>query len=138
VWVTGSERQARFGEVLRSLRVAAGLTQDELAERAELSSRWIRQLERGGMPRPGSLGRLSAALGLPREARDAFERVAAGGPATATPTATARTTTSTTTGPPGRPPSSPPSPARPASARPRSPSAGRTGRGGGFRTGSST
>ena len=45
---TGAEdRPALFGELLRRHRAAAGLTQEDLAERAELSVRGLRYLERG-------------------------------------------------------------------------------------------
>ena len=46
---TGAEadRLALFGELLRRHRAAAGLTQEELAERAGLSVRGLRYLERG-------------------------------------------------------------------------------------------
>ena len=40
-----------FGELLRRLRVAAGLTQEALAERAGLSARGLSDLERGVRPR---------------------------------------------------------------------------------------
>jgi tetratricopeptide (TPR) repeat protein/transcriptional regulator with XRE-family HTH domain len=70
---TGSEERAadgdravRFGDLLRSLRERALLTQEELAERSGLSVRTIRRLERGspeGRPQSGSLRRLVAALG---------------------------------------------------------------------------
>src|SRR5581483_11031113 len=53
-----------FGAALRSVRLAAGLTQDELAERAGLSVRGIQDLERGARrsPHPETLRRLRAAL----------------------------------------------------------------------------
>ena len=41
-----------FGEVLRRLRTAAGLTQEELAERSEVSVRTIRGLETGKRTNP--------------------------------------------------------------------------------------
>ena len=41
-----------FGEVLRGLRVAAGLSQEELAERAQLSRHTISNLERGAAEAP--------------------------------------------------------------------------------------
>ena len=41
------DRPALFGELLRRHRAAAGLTQEELAERAGLSVRGLRYLERG-------------------------------------------------------------------------------------------
>ena len=56
-----------FGESLRRYRIAAGLTQEELAERAGLSTRGIQDLERGARqsPRQATLRRLAAALGEP-------------------------------------------------------------------------
>jgi transcriptional regulator with XRE-family HTH domain len=52
-----ASRLARFAELLRERRLAAGLTQAALAERAGLSERGVRHLERGlGQPyrrRPG-------------------------------------------------------------------------------------
>jgi non-specific serine/threonine protein kinase len=42
----------RFGDLLRRSRLAAGLTQEELAERAHLSPRAISDLERGARHRP--------------------------------------------------------------------------------------
>ena len=55
-----------FGVVLRRYRLAAGLTQEELAERAHLSTRAISDLERGlkKEPRPSTVRLLTAALGL--------------------------------------------------------------------------
>ena len=57
---------ATFGTLLRRHRVAAGLTQEELAERSGLSARTISDLERGlsRSPRPESLRLLSDALQL--------------------------------------------------------------------------
>ncbi len=46
------ERTTTFGDLLRRLRTAAGLTQEELAERAGLSARGISDLERGRRSRP--------------------------------------------------------------------------------------
>ena len=40
-----------FGELLRQHRLAAGLTQEELAERARISVRAISDLERGYVER---------------------------------------------------------------------------------------
>src|SRR5689334_4161485 len=53
-----------FGAALRSARLAARLTQEELAARAGLSVRGIQDLERGARrsPRPETLRRLRAAL----------------------------------------------------------------------------
>ena len=55
-----------FGELLRRLRVAAGLTQEALAERAGLSARGLSDLERGvrAAPRQDTLDLLVAALAL--------------------------------------------------------------------------
>src|SRR3984893_12686222 len=59
--------QARPGEWLRHQRVAAGLTQEDLAERSGVSVRTIADLERGRTrkPYPSSLRALVRALGLP-------------------------------------------------------------------------
>ena len=43
---SAQDEPARFGELLRRYRAAAGLTQEELAEQAELSVRGLRYLER--------------------------------------------------------------------------------------------
>ena len=40
-------RRSRFGDELRRLRTAAGLTREQLAERAGLSPKAISALERG-------------------------------------------------------------------------------------------
>ena len=59
--------QARLGEWLRQQRVAAGLTQEDLAERSGVSVRAIADLERGRTrrPYPSSVRALVRALGLP-------------------------------------------------------------------------
>ncbi len=41
---------AKFGDLLRRFRLAAGLTQEELAERAQISPRAISDLERVPTP----------------------------------------------------------------------------------------
>src|SRR5438105_14114726 len=41
-----------FGDLLRRYRLAAGLTQEELAEKAQVSPRAISDLERGARSRP--------------------------------------------------------------------------------------
>src|SRR6185312_7435279 len=66
--------EIRFGELLRHHRIAAGLTQDELAERASLSTRGISDLERGarGLPRKDTLEVLLQALDLSPPDRAAF------------------------------------------------------------------
>src|SRR5215213_4439040 len=55
-----------FGELLRRYRVAAGLTQEALAERAGVSTRGVSDLERGahGLPRKDTLQLLLDALDL--------------------------------------------------------------------------
>ena len=55
-----------FGELLRRCRVTAGLTQEQLAERAGVSTRGISDLERGarGLPRKDTLQLLLDALDL--------------------------------------------------------------------------
>src|SRR5215813_2402156 len=59
--------QAHPGEWLRQQRVAAGLTQEDLAERSGVSVRAIADLERGRTrkPYPSSVRALVRALGLP-------------------------------------------------------------------------
>ena len=53
-----------FGALLKRYREAAGLTQEELAERAELSVRGLIYLERGQRrPYPSTVRRLADALG---------------------------------------------------------------------------
>src|SRR5580658_5813269 len=66
----GIPGQVRPGEWLRKQRVAAGLTQEDLAERSGVSVRAIADLERGRTrrPYPSSVRALARALGLPDEA----------------------------------------------------------------------
>ncbi len=68
------ERPPDFGAVLRCHRVAAGLTQEGLAERAGLSPRGVQDLERGvnRAPRRDTLELLADALGLDPAGRAAF------------------------------------------------------------------
>ena len=63
-----------FGQVLRRLRVAAGLTQQELAERARISARAISDLERGlhRVPHRDTAARIAEALPLPEVERAAL------------------------------------------------------------------
>src|SRR5271165_574458 len=59
------ETMAPFGDVLREFRLAAGLTQEVLAERAGVSARSIQHLERGeNRPLKDTARRLAAALML--------------------------------------------------------------------------
>jgi transcriptional regulator with XRE-family HTH domain len=72
-----------FGDVLRAHRMTARLTQEELAERAQLSVRAIADLERGRTARPrlSSVQRLATALELTEPALKQFRLVARGLPA---------------------------------------------------------
>jgi transcriptional regulator with XRE-family HTH domain len=69
-----------FGAVLRSHRLRAGLTQEELAARAEIGVRTVRDLERGRASRPQrtTVELLAAALGLTGPAWAAFAAAARG------------------------------------------------------------
>ena len=60
--------QVPFGEHLRRLRVAAGLSQEALAERAGLSVQAVGALETGKRrrPYPNTVSALADALGLLR------------------------------------------------------------------------
>ncbi len=71
-----------FAELLAATRAATGLTQEELAERAQLSVRAISNLERGeaARPRHATIDRLVAALGLTGRDADHFAAVARGRP----------------------------------------------------------
>jgi transcriptional regulator with XRE-family HTH domain len=67
-----------FAELLKRYRAAAGLTQEELAERADLSVRAISDLERGGKqhPYPHTVHRLLQALRLTGEEALRFQQAA--------------------------------------------------------------
>ena len=70
-----------FGELLRRRRQQAGLTQEELAERAELSPRGLIYLERGARrPHPSTVRRLAVALALDEAGRAALLAAARGRP----------------------------------------------------------
>jgi predicted ATPase/transcriptional regulator with XRE-family HTH domain len=82
--------RSSFGDVLRRVRVAAGLTQEALAERAGLSVRGISDLERGvnRTPRKDTVALLAEALQPAGDDRAAFAAAAGGrGPRTALPSA---------------------------------------------------
>ena len=74
-----------FGLLLRRHRLAAGLTQEGLAERAGLSARGVQELERGGRtaPRAETVRLLADALGLEAAVRASL--VAAAHPELASP-----------------------------------------------------
>jgi predicted ATPase/transcriptional regulator with XRE-family HTH domain len=77
--------ETSFGDLLRRHRIAAGLTQEALAERAGLSTRGISDLERGarGLPRKDTLRLLLEALDLSAADRPAIIAAARRPPATA-------------------------------------------------------
>ena len=70
----GIDRSSTLGTVLRGLRESAGLSQEELAERAGLSPHAISALERGTRtrPYPHTLRSLASALSLDDEQRAAL------------------------------------------------------------------
>jgi non-specific serine/threonine protein kinase len=71
------EDASGFGSLLRQRRIAAGLTQEGLAERTGLGVRSIQHLESGShLPHRETLGRLIKGLALLGEERSEFERVA--------------------------------------------------------------
>jgi class 3 adenylate cyclase/tetratricopeptide (TPR) repeat protein/DNA-binding XRE family transcriptional regulator len=74
-----------FGDLLRQLRRASGFTQAELAERANLSTRGLSDLERGinRAPRRETLLALADAFGLTEEERQRFFAAARRRPALA-------------------------------------------------------
>jgi len=71
---------ASFDELLTRHRRAAGLTQEELADAAEVSTRTVSDLERGLTVRPhkDTTRRLASALNLPGQLRREFEAAARG------------------------------------------------------------
>lgn len=71
-------KKTRFGLLLKRYRQAAGLSQEALAERAELSPRAISDLERGvnRSPRYVTLELLAHALALSSQQRDFFRAIA--------------------------------------------------------------
>ena len=75
------ETGASFGELLRDCRLAVGLTQEALAERAAISARNIRALEHGSSkPQRETARRLAAALELVGDERTWFLAAATPGP----------------------------------------------------------
>src|SRR5690348_8917675 len=70
----GAPPHTSFGALLRRYRTAAGLTQEELAERAGLSVRNLRDLERDTPQRPqqATFERLAVALAVPATDYPAF------------------------------------------------------------------
>ena len=70
--------QPSFAYLLKRYRMAAGLTQEELAEQANVSSNGVGELERGinRAPRPDTMQRLATALCLSEAERAALEDAA--------------------------------------------------------------
>ena len=104
----GSPPPVSFAALLRSYRQAAGMTQEELAERARLSVQAIGALERGDRraPRKETVNLLAEALALTGPTRDAFAAAARQREERDTPASPLFTATS------------PPAPARPDAATP--------------------
>jgi predicted ATPase/DNA-binding XRE family transcriptional regulator len=72
-----THNDSSFGALLRHLRSAAGLTQEALAERAQLSIRGIKYLEHDDRkPYGDTVRRLAEALGLDADTRASFESAA--------------------------------------------------------------
>ncbi len=73
-----TRQAAAFGTLLRRYRVAAGLTQEELAERATISRRNLGDLERGvgHSPRKDTIALLAEALALTAQQREPFAEAA--------------------------------------------------------------
>jgi transcriptional regulator with XRE-family HTH domain/DNA polymerase III delta prime subunit len=72
--------QAPLGRLVRAHRARLGLTQEEVAHRAGLSERTLRNLEasRSSRPYPNTIRRLADALELTGRQRDQFEAAAPG------------------------------------------------------------
>lgn len=72
-----AQESVSFGSMVRRRRRALGLTQAELAERAGLSDRAIRELERGAkhVPRKQTVQLLADALESSGTERETFQRV---------------------------------------------------------------
>ncbi|MGB6599750.1 MAG: helix-turn-helix domain-containing protein [Candidatus Cybelea sp.] len=75
----GASGSSDFGTLLRRYRLEAGLSQEQLAERARLSFHGISALERGfrRTPQPDTVALLAVALALDDEQRVALETAAA-------------------------------------------------------------
>jgi non-specific serine/threonine protein kinase len=73
-----TDESIHFGDLLRRYRLAAGLTQEELAERAGVSARGIAALETGERrtPRKETIRLLADALALSAQDQMAFDRTA--------------------------------------------------------------
>lgn len=76
--VSAEHDRGGFGQLVSSLRIAAGLTQEELAERTGLSVRAVSDLERNRVARPRreTISRLAAAFGLSEPETEHFRSAA--------------------------------------------------------------
>jgi non-specific serine/threonine protein kinase len=74
-WNMASDGVNSFGQLLRRYRLAAGLTQEELAAQSAVAVRTISDLERGVSRRahPGTIDQLAAALPLQPDDREALQ-----------------------------------------------------------------
>ena len=71
--IVTKDTELSFGELLREHRLAAGLTQEALAERAGVSARGIQALERGqNRPQQETARRLAEAFGLKEQESSRF------------------------------------------------------------------
>src|SRR5712691_5989978 len=79
---TMAVEDSALGSLLRRRRASAGLTQEDLAERAGISIRTVSDIERGLRSRiyPVTAERLASALGLEGQDRSQFAAVARGRP----------------------------------------------------------
>ena len=73
-----SPRQARIGKAIKAIRAAQGLTQEELAARADLHPTYISDVERGVRnPSWDVVARLAEGMGVPAAAVAAeYDRLA--------------------------------------------------------------
>lgn len=77
VHVAREDEPHPFATLLRQLRAEAGLTQEGLADRADLSTRGVQKLESGErLPYPVTLQRVARALGLTPEQRAVLQATA--------------------------------------------------------------
>lgn len=58
------EPQYGIGEAIKRARLARGMTQRELADRADGDVTWLSRLERGGNPAWGTIKRIAEALDM--------------------------------------------------------------------------
>ncbi len=82
-----AETTAPVGALLKEYRLAAGLTQEALAERAGISARSVQAIEHGtNKPHPDTARRLADALGLTQDERARLLAVATSAPRRRAPT----------------------------------------------------